>query len=307
MNELEKIASTGNVIRSYSSVENALANCLSDNTKKAYKKAWDRFQRSGHGLHSTQEDVAYYLAGLSLSISGIDIARAAIAKGYELSGFEDANNPAKSRLVRNTIRGLARQKSRRQRQAAPLSTGIVKDTIGIVESKMNLRDAVLVGLGFLGALRRSELAALQWQDIIFGNDGEVDIYIERSKTDKEGKGALVPIPSSLKPILEKWKAVSGGSGYILRRVYKNGKISEDGLSPQAVNLIIKKITKAAGLDSKLYSGHSLRAGFITEAAKAGAKLHKIQEVSRHSGIGMLLRYVRDASRHTDMAGDSLAF
>jgi hypothetical protein len=56
----------------------------------------------------------------------------------------------------------------------------------------------------------------------------------------------------------------------------------------------KQRIAAVGLDPAVYSGHSLRAGFLTSAAEAGASLFKLTEVSRHKGMDVLRGYVRRA-------------
>jgi hypothetical protein len=49
-----------------------------------------------------------------------------------------------------------------------------------------------------------------------------------------------------------------------------------------------------GLDPAACAGHSLRAGFLTSAAEAGASVFKMMEVSRHKSMDTLRGYVRRA-------------
>jgi len=60
---------------------------------------------------------------------------------------------------------------------------------------------------------------------------------------------------------------------------------------------------AAGYAVENYGGHSLRAGFLTAAARAGASVFKMCEVSRHKSMQVLADYVRDAELFRDHAGD----
>jgi hypothetical protein len=71
------------------------------------------------------------------------------------------------------------------------------------------------------------------------------------------------------------------------------KVLRDRLSPQNVALIVKAYAKRLGLDPSAFSGHSLRAGFLTSAAARGASLFKMMEVSRHKSVDTLRGYVRD--------------
>jgi integrase len=83
-------------------------------------------------------------------------------------------------------------------------------------------------------------------------------------------------------------------GPLFRAVTKGGAVSASRLSDQAVSLIVKARVASIGLPASTFSGHSLRAGLVTSAARAGVSLTKIQEQSGHRSIAMLARYIRDA-------------
>jgi integrase len=87
-------------------------------------------------------------------------------------------------------------------------------------------------------------------------------------------------------------------------VAKGGRIGES-LTLQGAGKILKARAKAAGLDPAQYSTHSLRAGLVTGAAKAGARLHKIMQQTGHRSAETVLRYVRDAARYQDNAAAAL--
>lgn len=65
---------------------------------------------------------------------------------------------------------------------------------------------------------------------------------------------------------------------------------------------MKRCVDAIGLDPADYSGHSLRAGFVTSAAVHSARLDKIMEVTRHASTGMVMRYIRQANAFENHAG-----
>jgi len=77
---------------------------------------------------------------------------------------------------------------------------------------------------------------------------------------------------------------------------------QDALTDRAVADIIKARAKAAGFDPSAFSGHSLRSGFLTSAAGAGASTFKMMEVSRHKQIQTLAGYVRQADQFKHHAG-----
>jgi hypothetical protein len=72
-----------------------------------------------------------------------------------------------------------------------------------------------------------------------------------------------------------------------------------------VAAIVKQHVLAAGLDPAEFSGHSLRAGFVTSPAETGASILKIQETSRHKSTDVLAGYVRRVDLFKDHAGAAL--
>jgi hypothetical protein len=58
----------------------------------------------------------------------------------------------------------------------------------------------------------------------------------------------------------------------------------------------------SGLDPALFAAHSLRSGFLTSGAEAGASVFKLMEVSRHKSVDTLRGYVRRADLFKDHAG-----
>jgi site-specific recombinase XerD len=86
---------------------------------------------------------------------------------------------------------------------------------------------------------------------------------------------------------------------------KGGRVADGRLSDRAVAEIVKNYVGRIGLDPKLFSGHSLRAGFLTSAAQRGASVFKMMEVSRHRSMDTLSGYIRDAEFFRDHAGAGL--
>jgi integrase len=85
--------------------------------------------------------------------------------------------------------------------------------------------------------------------------------------------------------------------------------SRHGVRGEADRPIVANIVKAyaerAGFDVNLFSGHSLRSGFLTSAAANGASIFKMMDVSRHKSVDTLRGYVRDAELFKDHAGAGL--
>jgi site-specific recombinase XerD len=160
--------------------------------------------------------------------------------------------------------------------------------------------------GFAGAMRRSELVALQVADIQFMDKG-MRVTIRNSKTDQEGFGQVIPIykGSNLRVMetLQLWlQRANITQGPIFRPFTKSGRLRNQALSDRSVALILKHYVTAEGLDPADYAGHSLRSGFLTSAAQRGASIFKMLEVSRHKKVDTLRSYVRMAEEFDDHAG-----
>ena len=152
-------------------------------------------------------------------------------------------------------------------------------------------------------LRRSGLAALRREHLSFTAEG-MKLLISRAKTDQEGRGAEIGIPRGMKPetclvrAMEVWlRASDCRNGPVSRKIDRWGSIETAALHPYALLKILTRRVARAGLKSGVMerlSAHGLRAGFITEAYKAGARNEAIMEHSRHKDIRTMRGYVRRA-------------
>ena len=167
-----------------------------------------------------------------------------------------------------------------------------------------VRDKALLLIGFAGAFRRSELVSLKVDHLKFVEEGVI-IHLQQSKTDQEKTGQDIAIPkmdSQSCPVraLQEWLTYADiTKGSIFRRMGRYGQIYQDGLSAQSVAIIIKRYVSAAGLNAAQFSGHSLRAGLVTSAFKAGASSWKIRQQTRHQSDAMLQTYMRDSQLFID--------
>jgi integrase len=153
----------------------------------------------------------------------------------------------------------------------------------------------------LQALRRS----LDVSDLAESTEG-ILVRIKRSKTDQEGAGDFVSIPhgSRLRPVaaVKEWLEAAGIKS--CRSIKKGGLVTSDRLSDRSVAQIIKLRAKAAGFDSTMFSGHSLRAGFVTSALHHGADILRVMDVTRHREVSTLKTYDRRAKASKQHAGDA---
>jgi integrase len=172
-----------------------------------------------------------------------------------------------------------------------------------------LRDRALLLLGFAGALRRSEIVALDVADIEEIESGLL-VTIRHSKTDQEGKGVTIAIArgdvACPVKVLREWLSSAGiETGPLFRPINKAGRVAQARLTDRSVANIVKAYAERAGFDASTFSGHSLRSGFLTSAAAKGASIFKMMDVSRHKSVETLRGYVRDAELFKDHAGAGL--
>lgn len=275
-----------------------VAAATSDNTRRAYQTDLRMFLAWGGSLPSSRESVAAYLVAHAVVLSPVTLSRRLVAIGRAHSTLGHPN-PCRTDLVRTTLRGIWRVHGRPQRQAQPALREDVLAMLPHMLGTRGVRDRALVLIGFAGAFRRSELVALQYEDVAFVKEG-LTLMIRRSKTDQVGEGRKIAIPfarSHACPVkaLTNWLDHAGiQTGPLFRTVKKGGDIGTVALSDQSVAAIVKEYAAKAGLDAHSYSGHSLRAGLITSAAKAGVSSWKIREQTGHRSDAMLQRYIRDA-------------
>jgi integrase len=166
----------------------------------------------------------------------------------------------------------------------------------------------LLLLGFAGAFRRSELVALNVEDLEESELG-FKVIIRQSKTDQEGAGQTIAIirGSVACPVaaLKAWLAAAGiTAGPIFRSVKKGGAVA-GRLPAQSVADIVKTYAERIGLDPAVFAGHSMRSGFLTSAAQRGASIFKMMDQSRHRSVETLRGYVRDAEIFKEHAGAGL--
>lgn len=176
---------------------------------------------------------------------------------------------------------------------------------------IDLRDRAIILLGFLSAMRRSEIVGLDVADLTFAPAG-LDVRIRHSKTDQEGIGRLIAIPydqnestCAVRAVRDWLSAAAIIEGPIFRRVTRWGVVGDRALSPAVVARIVKSRCLWAGLDAEAIGAHSLRAGFVTEAAQRGKAMDRIMAQTGHRRADQVLQYIRRVSRYEDNAASGL--
>jgi site-specific recombinase XerD len=215
--------------------------------------------------------------------------------------------------VDEVMRGVRRAWGKPPAHKAPAVDEEIKRMVKEIDVKTmkGLRDRALLLMGFAGALRRSELVALDVEHLSELPEG-LSVLIASSKTDQEGQGQTIAIPrvadSPYCPVqaVSEWLKNAGiESGAVYRRMQRGQEVDRARLSSQSVALVIKQLASTAGLDPTHYAGHSLRSGFLTSAARKHASIFKMADQSRHKSLDVLREYVRNEERFEDHAAEGL--
>ncbi len=304
---LKLTPSEADAVRDFALAEKA------ENTRRGYRSDVRTFNRwcEGRGvvaLPAAPETVAAFLsaqAGEGAKSSTLTRKLAAIRYAHRLAGLR---SPTDAEHVHAVLRGIRRALGTAPVQKAPATAERLRAMLDAIpaDTLAGKRDRALLALGMAGAFRRSELVALQVEDLERVPEG-LRITVRRSKTDQHGQGQVIAIlrGSRLRPVravLDWLEAARITGGPVFRQVNRHDHVQPRGLTPQVVALVVKRWAAAVGLDPDDFSGHSLRAGFLTSAAEAGADPLRMMEVSRHRRVETVRGYVRRANLFRGHAG-----
>ncbi|MDB0067708.1 tyrosine-type recombinase/integrase [Candidatus Pelagibacter sp.] len=288
-----------------------LQSSKASNTVRAYKSDFNDFglfcaQNGFKSLPSDPQIVSLYLTHLStkdFKMSTLKRRLVSIGVIHKLKGYYlDTKHPS---IIEN-IMGIKRRKGSIQLSKKPILINSLKTVIDAIDELKKeeikiFRDRSIILIGFSGGFRRNEIVSLDYDDLDFVPEG-LKINLRRSKTDQFGEGFTKALPyfdnSQYCPVvsLKKWIEISKiKSGAVFRRFSKGSKLSEKRLTDQTVALLIKEYLKLTGIDSKNYSGHSLRSGFATSAAESGAEERSIMAMTGHKSSEMVRRYIKEAN------------
>ena len=234
-----------------------------------------------------------------------------ITKAHQARGLVSAATVSEL-AVGETLKGIRRTLGTAQKGKTPLLTADLLQVLAHLPPDLaGTRDRALLLVGYAGALRRSELAVLEVEDIALVEEGAV-LTLRRSKTDQGGQGRSVAIPRGAHrgscPVraLRGWIEVAAlDNGALFRPVDRHGKLRSGRLHGDAVGEIVKRALGRAGFEVERFGGHSLRAGFATQAAKNGATAFDIMRQTGHRSVQTVSRYVREAQIFRDAPAGKL--
>ena len=292
---------------------NNLKNSKANNTIRAYKSDFKDFGGfcAKNGLKSLPTEpkiVSLYMTYLSTKDAKMSTLRrrlVSIGVIHRLKGhYLDTKHP----IIIENLMGIKRKKGSYQKGKKPILINHLKLIIDEIDKDTydetgirKLRDKTIILLGFAGGFRRIELISIDYEDLEFVAEG-VKIFIRKSKTDQFGEGMIKGLPyftnQQYCPVwhLKKWLEISEiKSGPIFRRFFKGLNLGKNRLTDQSVALFLKKYLSNAGIENQNYSGHSLRSGFATVSAEAGADERSIMAMTGHKTTQMVRRYIKEAN------------
>lgn len=275
-------------------------------TLRAYRSDWQHFcrwceARGADALPATPDTVALYLAALARTHRPGTITRrlTAITRAHAAAGHPTPASMAHAQ-VRETLQGIRRTLGVAPKRKIALRTPDLRRALAALPPGIaGMRDRALILTGFAGAPRRANLAALEIKDLSWSEEG-IAITLPRSKTDPEGRGHTLAVPRGACPdtcpvrALECWlETAKITAGPLFRAINRHGRVGGRALHPESVAAILKCALERAGFDPAGYGGHSLRAGFATEAARGGATVWDIMRQTGHRSPATVARYIRE--------------
>ncbi len=275
-----------------------LKHSKSSNTVRAYEADFRDFSLFclKNGLKSMPTEpkiLSIYLTHLSKTCKFSTLKRrvASIKVVHKIKGhYLDSKHP----IIMENLLGIKRINGSYQKSKKPILINDLKIIIKAIDQDKDveykkIRNKSMILIGFSGGFRRTELVNLEYDDLEFVSEG-VKIFIKRSKTDQSGEGSIKAIPyfNNLE-----YCPVKKLKDWIYYKKITSGKIFN--ISDKSVSLIIKKYALLAGLNPNKYGGHSLRSGFATSAAEAGAEERNIMAMTGHKTTQMVRRYIQEAN------------
>ncbi len=302
-------------------------------TLRGYRSDWVDFdswclQMGLDALPAAPATVAAYLAYLA----GVEAAVGTMARRLSSIGHYHRAarqlDPTADAGVRYVLAGIRRELGRRPDQATPLMPPLLFDALqacptvyegvdGAEPYLRGLRDRAILLVGFVGALRRSEIAAADVRDL---NEHPLGLVLDipRSKThDASETPQTVVLPRSRTPAhcpvtaLQTWLEASGITrGPLFQATTPRGNRLAPGgrrLAGARINGVVQDALRRVNIDPDVdgYSAHSLRAGFVTHAASRGASDRAIARQTRHRDLANVAIYTRHSSAWTDNAATEL--
>lgn len=285
---------------------------------------WDPAKRETDAAHGMPHEVTAALtsAGL-LRVEGPhapNTVRRRLSSWSTLTGWRGLkgkfNAPGLRSAIKLAVRASVRPRARKSRKAvtADILSALLKACAG--DRLVDIRDRAILLTAFAsGGRRRSEIASLRVEQLVKEDAVPVDpkepdgaklpcikIQLGRTKTTEADADAVVLLVGRPVTALQEWlQRAQITDGAVFRGIDRWSHLDRRALTPQAVNLVLKRRIADAGLDPALFSAHGLRSGYLTETARQGIPLIEAMQQSLHRSVNQASRYYNDAERQLGRA------
>jgi integrase len=288
----------------------------------------DHAQRQASGesllLHELPPDVdqALVSAGVKaalgpMSANTLRHRLAALARLHRSRGLDSPTDHHDVRRLLVAVRKAYAKRGQLPQSKDALDASLLKKMLATCdESPKGIRDKALLYFAFAsGGRRRSEIAGAELGQLrqVANLGGTGDGYVFRmgaSKTNQAGQDRLEdhkPVGGQAGVALRAWLALLAKAGItegkIFRQVNRGGRIGE-GLSGVAIWKIVNARCEAAGLEGN-FGAHSLRSGFMTEAARHKIPLNEIMDFTGHRDVKTAMGYIKKAAMEQSRAASLL--
>ena len=297
---------------------------ISENSWKAYQKSWSRFERwcvqhRVPHLPASNETLQLFVtalleglvetqdgkAGTPVSIRTVDQFLAAISFVHKSLQLQPPVVPEQD------YRAIRRKHGKAPKKKQAITQEELKAIVHTITPKHPsegevlrvYRDRAILLVAFAsGGRRRSEIAAMQYEELTRQSDGSYRWLLSRSKTDQEGEGLELFVPVLPGEVLEcpartlrRWlEKAKISSGPVFRSIDQWGNLGSTAITPGIVAKLVKETVQKIGLDPSHYAGHSLRSGFATDMARKGVRLENIMQRTGHKSVAIAQGYVQAA-------------
>jgi integrase len=213
-------------------------------------------------------------------------------------------NPCASEAVQMEMKGFTREVSVRQRQARGLGMAEIQAFLKAPGDNLpTLRERAMLCVAYDAMTRRSELIAIDVEDLKILDDGTGRLLIRRSKSDQAGEGHVAYLSRQTVRFLKAWLKTAGiKEGPVFRRIIGRGTATYDKkgkgriggrLSPEAVARAFKAVARFLKLpdeDIEAVSGHSVRVGATQDLLALNVDLASVMREGRWKTVRMPMRY-----------------
>ncbi len=306
-----KVENDGSLAAAHHSARAYRSRAKADNTRAAYRsavRAWCAWctQHAVSPLPASSRDLAAFLAAGRDQGLASNTLKLRVAAVRFLHRAANLPSPTDTAEISETMAGIRRDAPNPEKKRAATLTVLRELLAPIPDDLRGLRDRALLLVGFAGALRRSEIAAIQLNDLLRTDQG-FELTLKRSK-GSQTDAVLVPLPygrTELCPVraLTAWLQVAAmGDGPVFRRLWLPPNtnpagppplpaIGPDALTPRSIARIVQDRAVKAGFGRLEFGGHSLKRGALTAGMQAGAHPAQLKRLGRHKSFDVLGEYL----------------